>query len=180
MRTFIHTHYGFMEFLCVIDFIMKSTSQPQVTASDYTVENVSCDDNDISRYASKTEDTLFMFLCLMRNFIHTQDGVMVFLCVIDFIMKSCSWPQVTHLVQQLNDKFRLKCAFYDKSMKLGTIILDILRVILKTEGILNLCRGGHFPIWPPVSKIGQYVNHKNNFQSLIVDIALVSNTWYES
>ena len=76
MGTFIHTQDGFMEFLCVIDFIMKSTSLPQVTGSDYTVENVSCDDNDISRYATKTEHTLCICLRLMRTLIHTQDDFM--------------------------------------------------------------------------------------------------------
>ena len=87
---FIHIQVGFMEFLCVIDFIMKSTSKPQVTASDYTVENVSSDDN-ISRYATKTEHTVCMCSRLMR----TQDVFLELLCVIDFIMKSTSWPQVT-------------------------------------------------------------------------------------
>ena len=79
-----------MEFLCVIDFIMKTTSKPQITDSDYTVENVSSDDN-ISRYATKTEHAICMCSRLMR----TQDGFMEFLCVIDFIMKSTSWPLVT-------------------------------------------------------------------------------------
>ena len=67
------------------------------------------------------------------------------------------------LVQQLNDKFGPNYALYDKSMKLGTIKLDTIRVILKTGGILDLYRGGlgsHFPRWPPVSKIGKYVNIK--------------------
>ena len=90
MRTFIHIQDGFMEFSCVIDFIMKSTSKPQVTASDYPVENVSSDGN-ISRFATITEHTICMCSRLMR----TQDGFMVFLCVIDFIMKYTSWPVVT-------------------------------------------------------------------------------------
>ena len=45
-------------------------------------------------------------------------------------------------------------------MKLGIIMLDTLRVILKTGGILGSDRGdrgGHFPRWPPVGKIGQYI-----------------------
>ena len=90
MRTSIHIQDGFMEFLCVIDFIMKSTSKPQVTASDYTVENVSSDEN-ISRYATKTEHAI----CKCSRLMRTQDGFMEFLCVIDFIMKSTSWPLVT-------------------------------------------------------------------------------------
>ena len=83
------------------------------------------------------------------------------------------------IVQWLNDKFRPNRALHDKSMKLGTIILDTIRVILKTGGILYLYRGGrgtHFPWWPPVNKIGQYVNHKSHVQSLIVDTALVNIT----
>ena len=56
-------------------------------------------------------------------------------------------------------------------------MLDTIGVILKTGGILDLHRGGrgnHFPRWPPVNKIGQYVNHKSHVQSLIVDIALLT------
>ena len=83
------------------------------------------------------------------------------------------------IVQRLNDKFGSNRALYDKSMKLGTIMLDTIGVILKTGGILDLYRGGrgsHFPRWPPVNKIGQYVNHKSHVQSSIVDTALVNNT----
>ena len=83
---------------------------------------------------------------------------------------------VVRIVQQLNDKFGPNRALYDKSMKLDTSMLDTLRVVLKTGGILDFYRGGHFPRWPPVSKIGQYVNHKSHVQSIIVDIALVNNT----
>ena len=56
-----------------------------------------------------------------------------------------------------------------------------MSVILKTGGILDLYRGGrgsHFPRWPPVSKIGQIVNHKSHIQSHIVDIAVENNTCY--
>ena len=48
-------------------------------------------DDNICRYATKTEHTICMGSRLMR----TQDGFMEFLCVIDFIMKSISWPLVT-------------------------------------------------------------------------------------
>ena len=66
-------------------------------------------------------------------------------------------------------------------MKLGTLILGTIGVILQTEGILDLYRGGrggHFPRWPPVSKIGQYVIHKSHIQPVIVNIAVENNTWY--
>ena len=66
-------------------------------------------------------------------------------------------------------------------MKLGTLILDTMKVILKTRGILNLSGvdcGGHFPKWPPTSKIGQYLNRKSHFQSLIIDIYLANCTKY--
>ena len=92
---------------------------------------------------------------------------------------TCRWSLI---VQRLNDKFGTSRALYDKSMKLGTIILDTIRVILKTGGILDSYRGdhgSHFPRWSPVNKIVQYVNHKSHVQSLIVDIALVNNTWHE-
>ena len=46
-------------------------------------------------------------------------------------------PSNYYLVQQINDKFGPNCTLQDKSMKLGTIILDTIRVILKTERILD-------------------------------------------
>ena len=66
-------------------------------------------------------------------------------------------------------------------MKLSTLILGTIGAILQAEGILDLYRGGrdsHFPRWPRVSKIGQYVNHKSHIQPVIVDIAVENNTWY--
>ena len=59
------------------------------------VETHICDDNYIPRYATETDDTLCMCLPLMRTYIYIQDGFMVCMCVIDFIMKSTSNPQVT-------------------------------------------------------------------------------------
>ena len=88
-------------------------------------------------------------------------------------------PRTEVIVQRLNDKFGPNCALYDKSMKLGTFNLDTIRVILKAGGILYLYHGGrgsHFSRWPPVSKIGKYVNIKKHVQSLIADIAFVNNT----
>ena len=61
------------------------------------VETHICDDNDIPRYDTETDDTLCICLPLKRTFIHIQDGFMEFLYVIDFIMKSTSKPQVTAL-----------------------------------------------------------------------------------
>ena len=42
---------------------------------------------------------------------------------------SVYWLDARYIVQRLNDKFGPNCAIYDKSMKLGTIILDTIRVI---------------------------------------------------
>ena len=58
------------------------------------------------------------------------------------------------------------------------LILGTIGVILKTGDILDLYRvnrGSHFPRWPPVNIIDQYVNH---IQPITVDIAVENNTWY--
>ena len=72
-------------------------------------------------------------------------------------------------------------ALYDKRMKLGTLILGTIWVILKNRGILDSyrgSRGSHFSRWPPVSKIGQYVNDRSHIKPLIVGIAVENNTCY--
>ena len=90
----------------------------------------------------------------------------------------CHSTTIPRIVQRLNDKLGPNCALYDKSMNLGTIKLDTIRVIWKTGDILDLDRSGrgsHFPRLPSVSKIGKYANHKSHVKSLIVDIVLVKS-----
>ena len=56
------------------------------------------------------------------------------------------------IVQRLNVNIGPNRALYDKSMKLGTLLVYIIMNIAKIGGILDLSSvgdGGHFPKCPP-------------------------------
>ena len=73
------------------------------------------------------------------------------------------FPEPKHrpgfLVQQLHVRYRANCAFFEDSMKLGTVLDHDPTMILERRAIAeNACSGvgSHFPKWPPFLLVTYY------------------------